>query len=93
MLYYLKIRGFYIKEDSIVPNQRGRRKKYTFSELVEAEKDFNRGEEDKKIGIDFHKLFDIVDVDSDYEEKQDELERIELIRRENEIDDEQTTLF
>ena len=92
-LYYLKVRGYYVKVDSIVPRQQGRRKKWTFDEMVDFKENWDKTESKSKFPINFHDFFDIVDIDEKYEKKQEELEMKELIRRENEVDPEQLSMF
>ncbi|WP_010053692.1 hypothetical protein [Carnobacterium maltaromaticum] len=92
-LYYLKVRGYYVKVESIVPRQQGRRKKWTFDEMVKFKEDWDASCKDSEFSINFHEFFEVVDIDEKYEKKQEELEMKELIRRENEVDPEQLSMF
>lgn len=92
--YYLKLkRGYYVKVESIVPRQEGRRKKWTFEELLSFQEDWNKNQCKNTHPIEFHNIFEVVDIDEKYEMKQDELELKELIRRENEVETEQLSIF
>ncbi|CRH20425.1 hypothetical protein CM318V1_920001 [Carnobacterium maltaromaticum] len=61
--------------------------------MVKFKEDWDASCKDSEFSINFHEFFEVVDIDEKYEKKQEELEMKELIRRENEVDPEQLSMF